>query len=141
MPPKFECALPFKNYRRLRVEGEIADVPVRGAWMPVGNGRRYFIVSPDIETNTDLDVGDEVETRFRTYDQDHVDTSSALLAALKSDNAVLVRWEKLTAGTKGMFTNHVFSVKSPATEHRRIHEAIAAIKEGIRLRDPQKRKA
>ena len=141
MTPKFKSELPFENYPRLRVEGEIADVPARGAWMPVGDGRRYFIVPPDIKANTGLAVGDEVKTRFRTYDQGHVDTSSALLAALKSDNAVLVRWEKLTAGTKGMFTNHVFSVKSPATEHRRIHEAIAAIKEGIRLRDPQKRKA
>ncbi|MEM8793982.1 MAG: DUF1905 domain-containing protein, partial [Pseudomonadota bacterium] len=72
MPPHFEAELPFKTYPRLRVEGEIADVPVRGAWMPVGDGRRYFIVSPEIKANTGLDIGDEVEMRFRVDDQDFV---------------------------------------------------------------------
>lgn len=32
LPAHFEEILPFTQYPRLRVEGEIADVPVRGAW-------------------------------------------------------------------------------------------------------------
>ncbi|WP_300057516.1 YdeI/OmpD-associated family protein [uncultured Roseobacter sp.] len=141
MPPRFETELPFKTYPRLRVEGEIADVPVRGAWMPVGDGRRYFIVSPDIKANTGLDVGDEVEMRFRVDDQDHVDVPDALTAALDADDAASAQWEKLTAGKRRMFTNHVFSAKTSPTEQRRVDEAMAAIKEGITLRDLQKRKA
>ena len=109
MPPRFEAELPFKTYPRLRVEGEIADVPVRGAWMPVGDGRRYFIVSPAIKANTGLDVGDEVEMRFRVDDQDHVDVPGALQVALNSVDAASARWDKLTAGKKRMFTSHVFS--------------------------------
>ncbi|MEM9627790.1 MAG: YdeI/OmpD-associated family protein [Pseudomonadota bacterium] len=140
MPPRFESELPFQTYPRLRVEGEIADVPVRGAWMPVGDGRRYFIVSPDIKTNTGLDVGDEVEMRFRVDDQNHVDVPTALKAALNSDDAVLAQWDKLTAGKKRMFTNHVFSAKTAPTEQRRVAEAVAAITEGITLRDLQRRK-
>ena len=140
MPPCFEAELPFQTYPRLRVEGEIADVPVRGAWMPVGDGRRYFIVSPDIKANTGLDVGDEVEMRFRVDDQDHVDMPAALQSALQSDDAASAQWEKLTAGKKRMFTNHVFSAKTAPTERRRIDEAIAAITEGITLRDLQRRK-
>ncbi|MEM6934183.1 MAG: YdeI/OmpD-associated family protein, partial [Pseudomonadota bacterium] len=139
MPPRFETELPFQTYPRLRVEGEIADVPVRGAWMPVGDGRRYFIVSPDIKANTGLDVGDAVEMRFRVDDQHHVDVPSALQAALNSDEGASAQWGKLTAGKKRMFTNHVFSAKTAPTEQRRIDEAMAAITEGITLRDLQRR--
>lgn len=140
MPPRFEADLPFRRYPRLRIEGEIADVPVRGAWMPVGDGRRYFIVSPDIKANTGLDVGDEVEMRFRVDDQDYVDMPDALQFALNADDAASARWQDLTAGKKRMFTNHVFSAKTSPTEQRRVDEAMAAIKEGITLRELQKRK-
>ncbi|MEM6589905.1 MAG: YdeI/OmpD-associated family protein [Pseudomonadota bacterium] len=139
LPPRFETELPFRTYPRLRVEGEIADVPVRGAWMPVGDGRRYFIVSPDIKANTGLDVGDEVEMRFRVDDQNYVDVPGALQAALNSDDVASAQWDKLTAGKKRMFTNHVFSAKTSPTEQRRVDEAMVAIKEGITLRDLQKR--
>ncbi|MEL6376158.1 MAG: hypothetical protein AAFQ04_03035 [Pseudomonadota bacterium] len=95
MPPRFEADLPFRRYPRLRIEGEIADVPVRGAWMPVGDGRRYFIVSPDIKANTGLDVGDEVEMRFRVDDQDYVDMPDALQFALNADDAASARTSKM----------------------------------------------
>ncbi|WP_300039268.1 YdeI/OmpD-associated family protein [uncultured Roseobacter sp.] len=140
MPPRFESELPFRTYLRLRVEGEIADVPVRGAWMPVGDGRRYFIVSPDVKANTGLDVGDEVEMRFRIDDQDYVDVPAALQAALNQDELALAQWARLTAGKKRMFTNHVMSAKTTPTEQRRVDEAMVAIKDGITLRDLQKRK-
>ena len=39
MPPRFEAELPFQTYPRLRVEGEIADVPVRGARCAVRGAR------------------------------------------------------------------------------------------------------
>lgn len=140
MPPHFEDELPFKKYPRLRIEGEVADVPVRGAWMPVGDGRRYFIVSPDIKANAGLDVGDEVEMRFRVDDQDYVDVPYALHVALTADGAASVQWEKLTAGKKRTFTNHVTSARTAATEKRRIDDAMLAISEGITLRDLQKRR-
>ena len=140
MPPRFETGPSFQIYPRFRVKGEIADVPVRGAWMPVGDGRRYFIVSPDIKANAGLDVGDEVEMRFRVDDQDHVDVPVALNVALNSDAAVSAQWDKLTAGKKRMFTNHVFSAKTAPTEQRRVDEAMVAITEEITLRDLQRRK-
>jgi len=140
MPLRFETVLPFMAFPRLRVEGEIADVPVRGAWMPVGDGRRYFIVSPTIKANTGLDVGDEVEMRFRIDDQDHVDVPPALEAALGAEPAARHQWDKLTAGKKRMFTNHVASARSPATEQRRVHEAMLAILDGCSLRDFRARK-
>lgn len=137
MPPRFETELPFKEYPRLRVEGEIADVPVRGAWMPVGDGRRYFIVSPEVKKQTGFDVGDVVQMRFRIDDQDHVDIPTNLQLALNEDEGAVTQWDKLTAGKKRMFTFHVASAKTAPTEARRIAEAMEAIGRGITLRDLQ----
>lgn len=137
MPPRFESELPFKEFPRLRVEGEIADVPVRGAWMPVGDGRRYFIVSPDIKEQTGLDVGDVVEMRFRIDDQDFVDVPRSLELAILEDERVSERWDGLTAGKKRMFTFHVSSAKTAPTEAKRIAEAMEAIGRGMTLRDLQ----
>ena len=135
MPPHFETELPFKTYPRLRVEGEIADVPVRGAWMPVGDGRRYFIVSSEIKKNTGLDVGDVVEMRFRIDDQDHVDVPRGLELAIQSDDEANRHWDTLTAGKKRMFAFHVASAKTAPTEAKRVTEAMDAIRKGCTLRD------
>jgi hypothetical protein len=140
LPPHFESKLPFQNYPRLRVDGEIADVPVRGAWMPVGDGRRYFIVSPEIKKVTGLDVGDSVEMRFRIDDQDYVEVPGALLAAIEADDGAMAAWDALTAGKKRMFTFYVSSAKTHPTEIKRIDEALDAIRQGLSLRDMQKRK-
>lgn len=140
LPTHFEDDLPFDTYPRLRVEGEIADVPVRGAWIPSGDGRRYFIVSPEIKANSGMDVGDIVEMRFRIDDQDRVDVPRALELALASNAMAQDNWDKLTPGKKRMFSHHVGSAKTEPTEQRRIDEAIAAILEGISLRDLKKRK-
>lgn len=36
LPEAVALTLPLKQYRRLRVVGEIRDVPVEGAWTPTG---------------------------------------------------------------------------------------------------------
>ncbi|MEM8836681.1 MAG: YdeI/OmpD-associated family protein [Pseudomonadota bacterium] len=140
MPPHFEADLPFKTYPRLRVEAEIADVPVRGAWIPAGDGRRYFIVSPEIKANTGFDVGDDVEMRFKIDDQDFVDVPPALLNALEADKTANGLWADFTAGKKRMFAHHVLSAKTAPTIKRRVDEAMFAILEGISLRDLRKYK-
>lgn len=140
LPPHLVQDLPFDQFPRLRVEGEIADVPVRGAWMPVGDDRRYFIVSPDVKKNTGLDVGDLVEMRFRIDDQDYVDVPSSLQSAIDADQKTRMRWDALSAGKKRMFAFHVLSAKSAATEAKRVSEAKWAIDHEISLRDLQNRK-
>ncbi|WP_434054417.1 MAG: YdeI/OmpD-associated family protein [Roseibium sp.] len=135
LPPELETGLPYSEYPRLRVEGEIADVPVRGAWIPVGDGRRYFIVSPKVTANTGVDVGDVVEMRFRVDDQNHVDVPDALKLAIDSDLELTRHWDELTAGKKRMFAVHVSSAKTPKTEQKRISEATAAILAGCSIRD------
>ena len=138
LPPKLEADLPFETWPRLRVEGEIAEVPVRGAWMPVGDGRRYFIVSPEVRAATGLDLGDEVDMRFRVDDQDHVDVPPPHLAAIRTDAQISDLWNDLTAGKKRMFSHHVGTAKTPPTEQRRIDEALSAIRQGVTIRDLKK---
>ena len=135
LPPELEADLPFSEYPRLRVEGEIADVPVRGAWIPVGDGRKYFIVSPKITGNAGVDVGDVVEMRFRVDDQNHVDVPDALKQAIDADTNLKTLWDELTAGKKRMFAVHVSSAKTPKTEQKRLSEATAAILAGCSIRD------
>lgn len=140
MPQRFEALLPFAQFPRLRIEGEIADLPVRGALIPVGDGRRYFIVSPEIRANAGLRVGDRVEMRFRIDDQDRVDVPAALETALRRAPELLATWDTLSPGKKRMFGHHVASAKSAATEKRRIDEALSAIEAGLSVRDFQRRK-
>ena len=135
LPYTMERDLPFDRYPRLRVEGEIADVPVRGAWMPVGDGRRYFIVSPSVTEQSGCDVGDDVEMRFRIDDQDHVDVPPALKEAIRADEEAWEVWDELTAGKKRMYTFHVASAKTAPTEAKRVAEALDALRQGLSIRD------
>ncbi|MEM1057699.1 MAG: YdeI/OmpD-associated family protein [Verrucomicrobiota bacterium] len=137
MPPHFEQELPFDRYPRLRIEGEIAEVPVRGAWMPVGDGRRYFIVSPEVKKQTGFDVGDTVEMFFRMDDQDFVDVPTNLQRALNANKTSAQLWNQLTPGKKRMFAFHVLSAKTAPTEAKRIAEAMTAIEKGLTLRELQ----
>lgn len=141
LPPDLEAELPFAEFPRLRVEGEVADVPVRGAWMPTGDGRRYFIVSPMVRRTADIKIGDLVEMRFRVDDQDHVDVPEALDQAIKTDAEASGLWDELTAGKKRMFAFHVASAKTAATQAKRVQEALEALRLGCSLRDLKRRKS
>jgi len=135
LPAELEAELPFKTYPRLRVEGEIAEVPVRGAWMPVGDGRRYFIIAPEVKKNSGYDVGDWVEMRFRIDDQEFVDVPAALASAIAADRGLSEKWSTLSAGKKRMSAIHVASAKTPPTQARRIEDVIEALTLGCTVRE------
>lgn len=128
LPPALEADLPFKAFPRLRVDGEIADMPVTGAWMPTGDGRRYFIVAPRVLKETGFGPGDLVEMRFRIADQDAVDVPPELAAALARHPAATAVWEGLTPGKRRGLTYRVHGAKAPATRARRVAEVIAALR-------------
>ena len=122
LPPELESELPFDQYPRLRVVGEIADVPVRGAWQPVGDGRRYFIVSPKVLSATDTGMGDLVEMRFAIDDQDYVEMPDALRDALDVDTALATAWTALTPGKQRFHAHRVLSAKTVPTIAKRVAE-------------------
>ena len=127
LPADLRSQLPFESYPRLRVEGELADVPIANAFIPAGDGRNYVIVSPKVLQDAGVASGDWVEMRFRIADQDHVDVPDALSAALQAEPNLIAAWETLTPGKKRMVAQHVKSAKSAATLERRIREATDAV--------------
>lgn len=127
LPHELESELPFDAHPRLRVEGEIADLPVEGAWMPTGDGRRYFIVAPRVLKGAAIGVGDMVEMRFGVADQSAVDVPSELVAALARAPKAQAAWLALTPGKQRGLTHRIHGAKAPETRRRRTDEVIAVL--------------
>lgn len=127
LPPELQATLPFKQYPRLRIDGEIGEMSLDNALMPTGDGRYYVIVAPRIIKQYGLSLGDSVELRFRIADQNWVEVPDALARALEADPLVQDAWNKLTAGKKRSLAQHVLSAKRAATQRKRVSEVIAAM--------------
>lgn len=126
LPPEVAEVLPFKEYPRLRVEGEVAEQSFEGACMPV-RGRWYLMVSKKAMKAAGVSLGDEVEVRFRIADQDAVDVPVDLTRALEADAAALARWDALTPGKKRGLAFRVAQAKRPETRAKRIAEVLEAL--------------
>jgi Bacteriocin-protection, YdeI or OmpD-Associated/Domain of unknown function (DUF1905) len=120
MPRALADTLPMKTHPRLRVRGEIVDIPVAGAWMPTGDGRHYFIVSPAVRKGTGAHLGDMLDMRFVIDDQDRVDMPPALADALAAQPAMHAAWMKLTPGQRRGHAHLVAQAKTEATRQRRV---------------------
>lgn len=130
LPPDLASQLPFADFPRLRVEGEIADLPVEGAWIPTGDGRRYFIVAPRVLHGASIGVGDLVEMRFGVADQAAVDVPGELAAALAHCPEAQAAWLSLTPGKRRGLAHRIHGAKAPATRRRRTDEVIALLTGG-----------
>ncbi len=130
LPTDLERMLPFDRYPRLRIEGEIADVPVTGAWMPTGEGRRYFIVSPAVLKAARPEPDELVEMRFRIDDQDRVDVPEELAAALARNGPAAAFWDTLTPGKRRGLAHFVNAVRTPPIRRRKAAEVAAGLAEG-----------
>lgn len=129
LPVELVAELPFRAHPRLRVEGEIADLPIEGAWMPTGDGRRYLIVAPRLLQEAGVAIGDLVEVRLRVADQDAVDMPPELAAALAAHADARTAWDGLCAGKRRVFAHRVSAAKSPATRARRVAEVMEVLKD------------
>ncbi len=131
LPTEMIDELPFDQYPRLRITGEIADVPVEGAWQPSGDGTRYLMVPKQVFEQADVRVGDRVEVRFKVADQNAVDVPAALEKALDDDEALAEKWTKLTPGKQRGFAYRVASAKTEKTIDKRVAEVTHMIREGL----------
>ncbi len=138
LPREMETALSFPRTKRLRVVGEVADLPVAGAWQR-SSGRWYFILSKRFHKAAEAKVGDIVEMRFSVDDQNAVDTPTVLQDALKRNKKLAVAWAGLTPGAQRAFAHRIASAKTPATEMRRVAEVADMILSGRRPGPPRKR--
>lgn len=127
MPERLAKSLPLREHPRLRVRGEIVDIPVAGAWMPTGDSRHYFIVSPTVRRGTGARLGDMLDMRFVIDDQERVDVPAALEEALAAKPELRAVWLKLSAGKRRGLAHQVAQAKSSATVQRRIQEVLDAL--------------
>ncbi|MEM9734466.1 MAG: YdeI/OmpD-associated family protein [Pseudomonadota bacterium] len=130
LPEDLVGDLPLKEHPRLRVEGEIAEMPFNGAWIPA-KGIWYLMVPKEIRESVSLSVGDMVEVRFSVADQDHVDMPDELIALLKQDKAFAKRWDALTPGKQRGYAYLVSSAKQNATRVKRAQKAADLLAKGL----------
>ncbi len=127
LPAELVAELPFAQHPQLRVEGEIAEVPMSGAFVSTGDGRRYIMVSPDLQRKAGVAFGDQVTMRFRVSDQGAVDVPAALASALTRDSAALEAWEALTSGRRRALAHLVGNARSERTRARRVAAILVTI--------------
>ena len=131
LPAELEAGLPFDAHPRLRVTGEIADVPVEGAWQPAGDGRRYLMVPKRVFAAAGVAVGDQVDVRFKIADQNAVEVPDALERVLSTDPELRAKWDALTAGKKRAFAHRVDSAKTEKTIAKRVEEVTGMLRQGL----------
>lgn len=123
VPDEVRSQLPLKEYPRLRVDGEMHDIPIEAALQPA-KGRSYLLISQAFMKEYGLKLGDEVEVRFNIGDQDFVDVPNELQRAIGENEAAKAKWESLSAGKKRGYATQVASAKREATRVTRAHKMI-----------------
>jgi hypothetical protein len=129
LPDDFGVAVGDPLPARFRIEGEVNDYPIAGAFIPSGDGRRYIILSPDLLKETGLQMGEMAAMRFAMDDPGRVDIPPELAAALKKDRALQSAWLALTPGRRRGLSHLVRSAKTPATTSRRLSEVRSVVLE------------
>jgi hypothetical protein len=139
LPEELEGQLPFEETARVRVRGEIEEVPFSGAWQP-GAGRKFLMVSKQMMQARKLNVGDWASVRFNLDDPEKVDVPEELEAALKRNKAAKKVWDGLTAGKKRNFVVLVGSAKGEETRLKRAAKAIEILLSGEPFGPPKRAK-
>lgn len=127
LPQELVQQMPFDEYPRVRIDGEISDVPVHGAWMPSGDQRYYFMVSPSVLKAAQLSLGDTVEMRFSIADQDYVEVPDTLAEWLAAHSEAQSIWGQLSPGKQRALAHHVANAKRHETQQRRLADVSRAL--------------
>ena len=125
LPEDVALILPFSEFPKLRVIGEIGDHPVRGAWNPVADGRKYFILSQKFLDKAELKVGDLTDVRFNIDDQDYVDVPVELEKALATNHDLEKKWNTLTSGKKRFYCHQISYAKQQHTRGKRLLNVVS----------------
>ena len=128
LPASCATALPLDTYPKLRIIGEIADYPIRGAWNPIADGRKYFILSSKFLKMAELSLGDQVDVKFNIDDQDYVELPAELQTQLEIDAKFFAIWDRLSAGKKRFYAYQISSAKQQSTRDRRLQAVLAELK-------------
>ncbi|MEM6596154.1 MAG: YdeI/OmpD-associated family protein [Pseudomonadota bacterium] len=122
LPSDMEKALPFKEYPRLRVKGEMSGYDFEGAWQPQKDGSRWLMIPKEIQKAAGLEIGDTIRVSFGLADQNAVTEPPELVDALSEAPEVREAWDALTPGKRRGFCFAIDKAKAPATKQKRIAE-------------------
>lgn len=111
--------LPFDTDTRVRVSGEINDLPFHGAWVPAGDKLPYLHLSGDFVGALGLAIGDAMELRFNIASPDTVEMPAELREALSGDPEAAAIWSALTPGRRRGLAHIVGNAKKEETRRKR----------------------
>ncbi len=123
LPAKIRNSLPLKQNARLRLVGEIGEVPFEGACHPF-RGRTFLMISRKMMKACGLSVGNTVCVRFAIADQDAVHVPIELTHAIEADENAERAWSRLTIGKRRSLAYYVSSAKRTPTRQRRVEEVL-----------------
>ena len=119
LPSEVANDMPFDRGPRVRVRGEINDLPLAGAFLPDGDATPYIILSGDLVRELGIALGDPVELRFDVEADDAVDMPSELSAALTEVDGAREAFDALSPGRQRGHAHQVRSAKQEATRRKR----------------------
>lgn len=129
LPARLKAALPFDQYPRLRIEGEVNGVRINGAFQPAAGGKSYLMLSKRFLRSCQLSVGDRVRVEFDIADQDAVDIPSELRFALDANDEAARIWGQISSGRRRGLAYRVSSAKREGTRENRVEEVLQTLRE------------
>jgi len=120
LPEGIAPALPFNQYPRLRVRGEIAGFDFEGAWQPEKDAPYWLMVPKDIQKAAALELGMTVRVAFDIADQNAVSEPPELVDAFHEAPEMRSAWDALTPGKRRGYCYQIEKAKAPATKRKRI---------------------
>lgn len=137
---QLESQLTFGKGNRLRIEGEIEDVPVNLAWQSAPDRGHYLMVSPALVRQLKLKLGDVVTVRFNPVPEDAVVLPQVLADALRVSNKRRKLWEALTPGRQRGLSSFVAAVRSPEAQASRVETVFEELATGVTIKTGPPRK-
>jgi hypothetical protein len=135
-----ESQLTFGKGNRLRIEGEIEDVPVNLAWQSAPGRGHYLMVSPALVRQLKLKLGDVVTVRFNPVPEDAVVLPEVLADALRASSKRRKLWEALTPGRQRGLSSFVTAVRSPEAQASRVETVFEELAAGVTIKTGPPRK-
>jgi hypothetical protein len=130
LPSDWVALEPFASSPRVRVAGELAEQPIRGAWQSGSPSVRFLMVPPALCKAARIAVGDAVECRFDLDDPDAVWLEPELERGIAGSALATATWERLTAGRRRGYAAMVASARTDETRSRRVRAAIESLEAG-----------
>jgi hypothetical protein len=130
LPEELKEQLTFEKGNRLRIIGSVEGLRLELCWQPQKGGPHFIMLNPEVCKEAELEIGYEVDFRFRVADPEQVTLPEEFEEALAGDPEVRDLWEQFTPGKKRSLIQVVKCAKTPEIRLRKAYELLERIREG-----------